>query len=243
MRLKTLIPLTLILLVGCGGSNSPLVSTPLPKCTLDFATPNYALDTDPTRQVANELRFWPSFPLTIHVKNSLAQATANGPQTTNELLSQALQRWIDASNNQIQFKFTDDPTAADITLEFKETPSRPGPGEALGETTVTYYPSNSQLISAQIIVHYWPELTEEEFTLGLRATLTHELGHALFLQGHSPAPEDNMFNINNPTQDKPLTQRDINTFLTAYCGNFNTATRSRYNSPESPVSQTITCSH
>lgn len=230
--------LALGLLAGCGGGGTAKTTGAL-TCGPTYKTPNYILAKDPSSGIQNDLRYWANFPVKVFIGPEIIFED-NGVvvNTTTMQTDAALQRWTTAAGSTLFTKTSE--SQAQITITFNELPEEPGPGATLGRTIVTYYPSNNQLVSAEIIVNTWVGMTKAEFN-GLRQTITHEFGHALFLQGHSDVEADTMFWQSDPSTDAPLTTRDKNSFETAYCGDFSDSLVSREVPNEKPVTKVIIC--
>lgn len=223
-------------LLGCGGGGSSS-SNPL-TCGPTYLTPNYVTAVDPGDNTPNEVLTWSQFPLRLFIKNTVTHPSTVA--TTDEHAIEAASRWTNASNGQANFVRVTQQSQAQVTFEVATLPSPVGSGGTLGFTEVTYFQSNRQIVSARIVVNVWNGMTSDQFDKGLKNTITHEFGHALFMQGHSDADADVMYFQGELDVDSALTTRDVNSFLTAYCGNFRSrATRS--NPDEKPVTIRIEC--
>lgn len=229
--------------IGCGGggnSQSGGNTTPL-SCGPNYLTPNYVLANDPGDNQPNVILTWPGFPLNVYFATNQVNTYGGTSYDTNDLFWEAMQRWVAASGASMVINQTSSSANADITVNVNQLSTAPGGGGTLGYTQVTYYPSTGQIVSANVTINTWPSMTAAQFRDGLKATTTHEFGHALFLQGHSDDNLDNMYYQGSSSLDKLLTQRDINSFLTAYCGTFSSRSRARGETGEQPVTITISC--
>lgn len=230
-----------ILVAGTGCKTGTATSGGGLQCGPTYATPNYVAGTDPGNGQANFVLYWPSYPVNLYFANSDSRDFGAGPVSTTDTFLQGFQKWLNASGGDASFTIVTNQLAAQITFEVLTISGPPGAGEVLGVTNVTYYPSNSQLVSAHIKVNVWPGMTQAQFVEGLRHTITHELGHALFMQGHSNVLADVMYYQGSMNSDSPLTQRDVNSLLTAYCGQFRSRSRLSPLPGEVPVTRTISC--
>jgi tetratricopeptide (TPR) repeat protein len=134
--------------------------------------------------------------------------------TFNHIPFEAGAIWTRASGGKITFIPTTNREQADIHVKWinafsKETPGRVGEQyyQMLGQTLV-----KSEVNLATGMQGYKGFLPPEYL---LRIT-THEMGHALGLQGHSPFSEDLMYWEMNEAQTGRLTLRDINTLRLLY---------------------------
>lgn len=230
-------------LVGCGGAGGGASSSSSLTCGPDFKTPNFASVNDPSSNLPNKLRHWNTFPLTVYFENDYSYDDNGTTVMASDQTRTAMQRWVAAEGGTPLFTETTNKSAAQIVVNFNTLSASPGPGDTLGQTTINYYDSTNQIVHADVTIMLWPNMTHAEYVNGLRHTICHEFGHALFLQGHSNNAVDVMYYQGSTTQDSQLTTRDENTFLTAYCGQFNSRSVSRAPSDEKPVSVTIRCTH
>ncbi|MFM7468785.1 MAG: matrixin family metalloprotease [Vampirovibrionales bacterium] len=132
----------------------------------------------------------------------------------NQIPFQAGSIWTRASGGKITFTPATTAEQADIHVKWinafsKETPGRVGEQyyKLLGQTLV-----RSEVSLATGMQGFKGFLPPEYL---LRIT-THEMGHALGLQGHSPFSEDLMYWEMNQAQTGRLTLRDINTLRLLY---------------------------
>jgi predicted Zn-dependent protease len=227
--------------IGCGGGGgNSNTNTPL-TCGPNYLTPNYVQATDPGDGSQNQILVWAGFPLTIRFTNSESATYGGTNFDTTTTFMEAVNRWVVASGNAIAINQTTASTA-DITVTVNRLPAAPGAGGTLGFTQISYFPSTGQIDSARITMNTWPGMTQAQFVNGLRGTMTHEVGHALFLQGHSDDANDNMYFQGSSSQDRSLTTRDENSFLTAYCGTFASRSRAAKGQPgEQLKTITIEC--
>ena len=224
------------MVIGCGGGGSSAGTSGSLSCGPNYLTPNYTVATDPGNGEPNFLLTWAGFPLRVHFENNITYDNNGSPVAGSDIVLEAAQRWIDATGGSASLTTTNQSANADIVVRFNDIGSSPGPGSTLGTTQITYYPSNNTIARAVITMNYWPGMTQAEFMEGFKHTAAHEVGHALFLQGHSDHASDVMFYQGSTTQDSPLTTRDSNSLVTAYCGNF----RSRNRSAGEPLGSTKT---
>lgn len=210
-------------LTGCGGGGGSSSSSET--CGPEFRTPNYVTDRDPVDNSPNFVLRWPAFPLGIFFKNDETYLDGATTVTASSRFREGAARWAAATANGISFRDSTSASGSDIEITFNRLANRPGNGDVLGLTRVTYFPSSGTIVKAEITMNTWPGMTRAEFVNGLRDTSTHELGHALFLQGHSSNNGDVMYWTSASDDDRALSTRDINSVLTAYCGTFRSRDR------------------
>lgn len=225
--------------VGCGGGGGGTGSA-AGTCGTNFAIPNYAALTDPSTSAANFLVHWNVFPLKVYVASDVSKTFASVSHNASDTVDTAMQRWQNVSTGGTTYTRVNAQTGADIVVTFHDLTTAPGPGQALGVTTITYTPSTKQVTKATMTINTWQGMTSDEFFLGLAKTVTHEFGHALFISGHSPFTSDVMYWQSDPSLDGLPTNRDQNTILTAYCGVFPSS-GPLVSSREKPETITIVC--
>jgi predicted Zn-dependent protease len=190
---------------GGGGSSSP--STPAPpasSCNGTSFTPNYVSSVD--------LLHWEVFPLRVFFVRD-AQYTPTRQSRT----LQGFDQWVTATRqatggNGATYTVVSQQSQANVTVKFFEFTG--GSGDTLGTTTVNYTPSDSVIHSAELDLGVTGQAATDI------ATAAHEFGHTLGISGHSPNQRDLMYFTGNSSGD--VTTADLNTALTAYCGEFNT---------------------
>jgi hypothetical protein len=130
--------------------------------------------------------------------------------------------------------------SADLIVNFENLADQPRDGDFLGSTSWTYSPSSLQTFESEMILRTWNGITSTQISNGFRSTAQHEFGHAIFLAGHSPNDEDSMYPFSNVNDFVPLSIRDENSLLTAYCGSFDDRA-STWRAGEKLVTTTIDC--
>lgn len=241
-------PLTLLLLAGivlggCGGSGGGATSSGggsggggRPTCSVNYATPNYVTEADPSTGAANRLLYWGSFPLRVAFRNDKFYPDGSGGTVSTALLAyEAFERWQSASGGNAAINRVSSTGEAEVAVRFTDLPGRPGPGSTLATTSISFVPSTGRIVSATIEIGTWPGMNVAELFLGLKATAAHEFGHALFLNGHSTNSADLMFPSIDAERDKAISTRDINSLFTSYCGTFGRAPQQRGREVEGPI--------
>lgn len=235
-----------LLLIGCGGlatiSNGNTGGTGGTQCSNSFLLPNYAAENDPNTGTQNLLLEWDTYPVRYFIQDEDVRTFGSNTINSTDIFQQSLNRWVIASNSQGFYTQVATADAADIILKLTPLASQPTGGQTLARTSILYYPSTGIITEATIEIYTWPQMTEQQFEDGLRGTMTHEIGHAIFLSGHSPHAADAMYPEGDATSDMPLSLRDKNTFLTSYCGVFQTRSGGGRSVPgEVPVLRMIEC--
>lgn len=217
---------TSVALSGCGGgggsSNGPgpaqVKATPIANpttgqtgtggnCTNATYAPNYADSV--------KLLRWTVFPLRIYFKRD-----ANYSAARQALAVQGFNRWVGATgSNGFTYNIVTTQAASNVTVDFYDF--KGGPGDTLGTTVVSYFEESRTISSADIMIG----ITGSESNDLL--TATHEMGHCLGIFGHSPNQTDLMYFEGNEASGGVITPLDLNTVLTAYCGDFNKNGNSR----------------
>lgn len=180
-------------LTGCGGGSSNGVPS---TCDATTYSPNYAN--------LSQLRHWNGFPLRVFL------APAN--QSTIDLTLRGFDQWVTATNGRVDYVLVNSAANADVTVTFDVNTG----GPQLGLTTVTF--SGSTIAKAEIEFFYVPSGQPNAARIN-QVTAAHEFGHALGLGLHSPIDTDLMAAQTNGSNNV-LTNRDVNTLLTAYCNTF-----------------------
>lgn len=184
--------LATLALVGCAGAGPSPEPTPSPTpAPTGRFEPNYKASLGAGRQ-------WSVFNVEYYVK------PVEG-RDIPALFRVALSHWEPSTQPLFTFAPSTDPSAI-LTVEVVPTGSLGS--DTVGTTTVTYRKSDAKIVRAVILV---------DAGLGndlMPQVLTHELGHALGLDGHSPELADVMY----ARAHLPLlvTERDRNTFSAVY---------------------------
>ena len=213
-RLGAVLLATSFALSGCGGggSSGPKIDTGTPpagptsnngnqSCTNETYTPNYVNSV--------RLLHWPSFPLRVFFKRD-----SNYSAARQALAVKGFNRWVAATGNDgFTYNLVSSAAAANITVNFYDF--RGGAGDTLGSTLVSFYDESDTIEKADISIGITKDNTNDLLTA------THEMGHALGIYGHSPNRSDLMFFEGNEADGGVITPLDLNTVLTAYCGNFS----------------------
>ncbi len=242
MKLAAFSTFTILLLAlpGCGSQG--IGTQALPLCGLDYSTPNYAAESDRNGS-PNLLLRWAGFPVRVHFAETVTYTQNGAFIVSDEQVREGFRRWEGASGGGVTWSETGSIGDADIIVRTIQLARQPAPNEALGTTTVQYFSSNRQIIEAEIRLYTWPGMTVTQFRDGLLSTATHEVGHALYLLGHSPNSSDLMYAVGSVNADKGVSQRDANTLRTSYCGSYFNS-RTPMQAPlmgEAPVQKTISC--
>lgn len=215
---------TSVALSGCGGGGggpagpTKVTATPIPNptsgqtgtggnCTNSTFAPNY---TDSVR-----LLRWTLFPLRIYFKRD-----SNYSAARQAMAIQGFDRWVAATgSNGFTYQVVSSEAASNVTVDFYDF--KGGPGDTLGTTVVSYFEESSTIDSADISLGITNNGANDLLTA------THEMGHCLGIFGHSPNRTDLMFFEGNEAAGGVITPLDLNTVLTAYCGNFNKNSNAR----------------
>jgi tetratricopeptide (TPR) repeat protein len=148
-------------------------------------------------------------PLKVFISNG-SQVPGWKPEMT-QLVHQAMSAWQSATGGRVRFATVSDPNQADIVLRwqrnFAHNKIGENPFESLGNTIV-----RSDLTIATHLGESGPPMPLKQ----VGATILHEFGHVLGIQGHSPYPEDMMYFSDHPAQSASLTSRDITTIKMLY---------------------------
>jgi len=150
-------------------------------------------------------------PLKIYIKDS--NEVPYYKPSFEYILKNAFSAWSQASNNQLQFAYSNDPDQSQILCLWIERGKATGSTTELGDTTLSISGHNITRVHMELLTTntYGRPLTDVE---ALQADL-HEIGHALGLQEHSPNPSDIMYASTVPGVSS-LSERDKSTIKAFY---------------------------
>ncbi|HIK36953.1 MAG: matrixin family metalloprotease [Geminocystis sp.] len=163
---------------------------------------------------------WYDFPVRVYLESPPDNLSPSGAKAFQQW-RQAGKKAIAAWNPYIPLQETNNPEKADILIYRQPPPvgrlrvnPETGlfdlPRVAAATTTVQFYLRDSQLRHKMII-----RVNPNQNLDYLESNITHELGHALGIWGHSPSPQDIMYHAH--TRDIPtISVRDINTLKRVY---------------------------
>ncbi|MCH8978564.1 MAG: hypothetical protein IH945_04890 [Armatimonadetes bacterium] len=207
--------------LSCGGGGQP---SAYPSCGLGFASPNYAAAVDPSTNLTNRLRWWSGFPVKVWIDpNSAVLFPLGGANIlSTDMILAGIDRWLPATSNGVRITIVASKSDADIEIKMVK---KLIPRFTLGVTTAQVFSTSREVVSAQISISWWDGMTLQQVRDGMKATAAHEMGHALYINGHSTDAADLMYYQNNSFFDKVISAADQNTIQTAYCGSFQTRGR------------------
>lgn len=207
---------------SCGGGGGTKWS---PTCSTSFLIPNYATITDPSPGgTANKLRWWRGFPIKVWLDLPVTFDPGGANISSDTVITEAINRWVTATSNGVRYTFVGNSSEAHVKIHVDVLASQPG---TLGDTISTVNQVTGEVVAADITLFAWQGMSLEQFRDGLKATAAHEMGHALYLRGHSATDTDLMYWSNNSSQDKAISTIDLNTIRTAYCDDYQTRGRAR----------------
>ena len=206
--------------LSCGGGGGP--SFVVPVCALDFASPNYAAAVDPSTSLTNKLRWWRGFPVKVWLDAPVTFDPTGANILSTDIITTGINRWPAATTNGVRYTFVASESEAHIKIKVDILPGVP---TTLADTVATVNQSTGEVVAAVITINTWNGMSLQQFRDGMKATAAHEMGHALYISGHSADVGDLLYWKNNSSLDKAISAPDKNTIETAYCGNFQTRGR------------------
>ena len=181
---------------GGGGQGSPIdtVQASSPTPTKSSFIPNYVSNLATVR----------------HWNKAIVTVGVSSPPTRDmtSLVQQAVDLWASKVSQDVTFRIVplSANAPADVTIRWVDPATLPA--DAIGRTDVVYQNSDQALTSARVQVS---QTLPDNFQVQV---ITHELGHALGVQGHSADNADLMYtNSHLPTA---ITSSDQNTILWGY---------------------------
>jgi predicted Zn-dependent protease len=136
-----------------------------------------------------------------------------------QLVEQAFDEWVAASNNKLGWVQVSNPAQADVTVAFTANLQVHGDGAEAGrtESLTRLNRATGRGVLEKAKVSILTRLGNRNLSeIEVRRIALHEVGHAFGLQGHSPNPTDIMYYATTSRQPTYLTARDKNTIQRLY---------------------------
>jgi len=166
---------------------------------------------EPSYSRSVELARWRAMPVRVYI---VGEPVFQGTNLRREI-EDGFDDWTQATGGRIRCIKAPSRREADIVVRVQVL-DEPDPGRA-GVTTTGY--SGSRVTAATVTLNVWDGIDYYGLAAQVRTVAAHEFGHALGIDGHSPDSEDVMYAT--PTPGASLTDQDVNTIRTAYCGLFD----------------------
>lgn len=169
---------------------------------------------DNTTSQGNIIR-WQAYSKPIKVYIEPANSIIN-PKLYVNCIKNGLKSWSNASHGKVKFLLVQSPKNANIIInwdKYKPSLAKKNNLYYIGFTEPNY--TENQLISMNIRFNTWSQSGKTTPVNLFEKGVTHELGHALGIMGHSPNKKDIMYPFISLTTNR-LSQRDINTINLLY---------------------------
>lgn len=167
----------------------------------------------------HHLLHWQKMPLLIYFDRSTCVPADDASRTWVPIAKRGFKEWVTATNQAITFKIVDDPSLANLTVDFTPIEYLNGVEGSVGITGLIY--SGTTLHRAHMTI-----ATGDATDSQIQSVAAHEFGHALGIDGHSDRLGDLMYpsTVRVFTADmKPVlappiqvSSRDLNTLRLAY---------------------------
>ena len=160
--------------------------------------------------------------LRVFIRPSVNNIVDNAPSSTispavaEDIVQQSLNNWSTATGNDFTFTFVDSAAQSDIEIVFVDAlrTSNGGAGAGVGLTNFQFiFPDNSHPKVAELKKAV-AQVIAAQGTDNLVDTTSHELGHSLGIQQHSPDSNDLLFATSLPPAT--ITRRDLHTLFFMY---------------------------
>lgn len=134
-----------------------------------------------------------------------------------QIIKDALAEWQRALENRLIFVFLNDPSQADVVVQWWNTST---PQVEKGASGLNSYQTwGKYLAKNDVFISLHSDAGEPRDASVLYATALHELGHMIGIREHSDNPRDIMYPVT--TNQIHLSQRDINTMKMIYAAKPN----------------------
>jgi predicted Zn-dependent protease/Flp pilus assembly protein TadD len=156
---------------------------------------------------------WPQskMPLKVCIENGEGRQAKN-PQY-EKILRQSFADWAAASQGKLSFDYVNQPSDADIIINWDVPTAGTYRPTDIGATTTAY---NAQGIN-KVTITMLPKIPPPESDERVKRIALHEIGHAIGVHGHSPNPADVMYFGAAYTGTAPqLSPRDVKTLRLIY---------------------------
>lgn len=159
-------------------------------------------------------------PIKVYINPSPKDAAGFNPSMI-PIVKKGVEKWSSASNGKVVFTYVNDPNLANIKIDWKGVFNKKlvgasaGTKYAAGSTSPDY--KGDILEGMSMVLTPTDPNGRPHSPDSLEKTVTHEMGHALGIMGHSSNTNDMMYPV--AQGPRSITKRDINTLTLLYSMN------------------------